>query len=567
MKLKNIFSIVFASVLVLAGCVQEESMDFLPSLQVSQTYLSIAPAGSSAEITLNANTNWSIEEIADWLTASAMSGSAGETTIKFTAPSCDYGREAVVKIKVGLHTQFITVRQGAMTVEAVSCKEAMTGTAGKTYRVSGVVTSIVNTTYGNLYINDGSGIEAYVYGTLNADGEEKKFGDLDIEVGDIVTVEGPLSYYGTTPELVNVTVIDHSKSLLKVDTESVLLAAKGDEFTVKAAYKGSGAYAAISDDLDWLSLKNMDYVAGIPTKLEKNPADTAVFHFVAAANSEGSRSGSIEFSTTQDTTTTTMTVSVTQLGLAGTAEIPFTIKEAIEFCSSLTGPTSENFYVKGIVSKIPSQFSAKYGNAQFWLSEDGVFNNDKKKDFEGYNVYWFDNKQWVEGNGIISEGDEVVLCGQLTNYNGTCETNGKKAWIVSINGFTADTKGMNLASALSIKEACALCADLKANTPNMYYVQGIVSELTKYQYGASYNTASFWLTDDGTTTAADKFEAYSIYYMNNKGLKSDVKWPENGTLIAVGQKIVLRGYLTNYNGTCETASKKAYIVSIDGKTE
>mgnify|MGYP000063794915 CR=1 FL=1 len=50
------------------------------------------------------------------------------------------------------------------------------------------MTAIANTTYGNLYLNDGTG-EIYIYGTLDASGAEKNFLSLGIEVGDEITVQ------------------------------------------------------------------------------------------------------------------------------------------------------------------------------------------------------------------------------------------------------------------------------------------------------------------------------------------------------------------------------------------
>lgn len=557
MKLKSILSAFAAVALFAVGCTEEPMATELAELQVSDTYVALPAEGGNAAITVTANTDWAFDGVPEWLTITPASGAAGETSISFSAAAVTSAKEAVIKILVGGTEQYIHVQQGVKEAAKPStCAEILAGPDNKTYQVTGTCVQIANTQYGNWYIKDASTDKTvYIYGTLN-NGEEKKFDSLNpsIEVGDVITVEGPKTTYNGTVELVNVNVLKVVKSLLAVPEKEFSAQSSGGNVEVKLVYKGNDLQ--VKPAVDWISMADINVNADttiVTLKIDENTAKPRVgtVHFASSANGQASEAD----------------ITVSQAGLAGTLETPFTVSEAIEFCSKLTGPTSENFYVKGIVSKIPSQYSAKYGNGQFWLSEDGVYNDDKAKDFEGYNVYWFDNKQWVEGNGVLSVGDEVLVCGQLTNYNGTCETNGKKAWIVSINGFTSDTKGMNLASALSIKDACALCANLTANTPNMYYVQGIVSELTKYQFGASYNTASFWLTDDGTTAAADKFEAYSIYYMNNKDLKSDVKWPENGKLIEVGQKIVLRGYLTNYSGTCETAGKKAYIVSINGKTE
>ena len=116
---------------------------------------------------------------------------------------------------------------------------------------------------------------------------------------------------------------------------------------------------------------------------------------------------------------------------AGTVDDPFDIASAIAYIDG--GGTGE-VYVAGVVSKVQSQFSAKYGNAIFWISDDGNFNDDPSKDFEAYQVLWLGNQNWTEGMGEVAVGDKVVLCGQLTKYNTTYETKGKKAYIHSLNG-------------------------------------------------------------------------------------------------------------------------------------
>ena len=68
-------------------------------------------------------------------------------------------------------------------------------TPGK-YYVTGKITSIASTTYGNMYIEDENGNEIYVYGFYNADGTAR----FDVmedqpQVGDIVTVYAIIGYY------------------------------------------------------------------------------------------------------------------------------------------------------------------------------------------------------------------------------------------------------------------------------------------------------------------------------------------------------------------------------------
>ena len=92
-----------------------------------------------------------------------------------------------------------------------------------------------------------------------------------------------------------------------------------------------------------------------------------------------------------------------------------------------------NVYVQGVVSSIANngQFSSKYGNGTFWLSDDGTSN-----EFEAYRVLWLGNKKWVDGDDEIAVGDKVILHGQVTKYGTTYETSSGKAYVYSVNGKT-----------------------------------------------------------------------------------------------------------------------------------
>ena len=163
-----------------------------------------------------------------------------------------------------------------MTPVSATCKEVIDGPDGKTFRVKGVCTSIANTTYGNWYLDDGTG-EIYVYGTLDSEGQTKNFASWGLEVGDVIEVEGPKTTYGTTVELVDVTVLKIEKALLKLPVESAQVEKEGGQIEFKVAYKGNGIFNTIPEDcMDWISVIDMEYVPGTPTKLEPNPADTAV---------------------------------------------------------------------------------------------------------------------------------------------------------------------------------------------------------------------------------------------------------------------------------------------------
>ena len=218
MKLRNIFTALAAAALALVGCQEEER--FLDEVQVSQSYIAIPAEGGQVEITVNAVDNWEITDIPEWLTVSPATGGNGETTVTFSASAAESTLEAILHLNCGSATQVLNVLQMTEPVEVPmsTCAQVIAGEDGVVYRVKGTVTSIANTTYGNWYLDDGTGV-VYIYGTLY-DGAEKQFTKHGIEVGDIVTVEGPRKDYSGTIELVNVTVVEIEKSLIKIEEVS-----------------------------------------------------------------------------------------------------------------------------------------------------------------------------------------------------------------------------------------------------------------------------------------------------------------------------------------------------------
>lgn len=343
MKFRYIFAIVISAVLAFASCNKMEPVGSLDNITLDKTFVTIPVDGGNASVVVNATEGWYMDTTytqdvwpnvvtrkADekgkktiydkkepsWLGVNAMSGGAGQTTLVFSADAVAGGRELELCIKVGSKTQFIKVRQGSLEAESATCADVIAGPDGKTYKIKGVCTSIANTQYGNWYLNDGTG-EVYIYGTLDAKGAEKNFSSLGIEAGDIVEVSGPKTTYGTTIELVNVTVHQVTKSLLKLIEDNKTLEKEGGKFVAKIAYKGNGVFVNIPDSVAaWVSLSNMEYKSGVPTKIEPNPADTAVVTFVAADNTKSvlKRRGVISFSSNSGKSSSNVTLQLEQKG-------------------------------------------------------------------------------------------------------------------------------------------------------------------------------------------------------------------------------------------------------------
>lgn len=117
---------------------------------------------------------------------------------------------------------------------------------------------------------------------------------------------------------------------------------------------------------------------------------------------------------------------------SGTLSDPFNIAGVIAEASKLgTGETgTTDYYFKGKVSEI-KEISAQYGNATFYVSDDGTTTNQ----FYVYRALGLGNKSVTDEN-FLKVGDEVIICGKLANYNGTLETSQKNAYVYSVNGNT-----------------------------------------------------------------------------------------------------------------------------------
>ena len=566
MKAKYIILSLIASLAVFTGC-QPEEIKSLDQIQLSVSYVGIPVDGGQTVVTVTSSSNWAFvteapddkgemkATIPDWLTISPLSGSAGETKVTFSADAALDARSVALEITCDRVVQNINIVQGMSGgVSESTCAEVIAGPNGKQYRVTGTVTSIANTTYGNWYLEDETGT-IYIYGTVDDSGNYN-WASFNIEVGDEVTVEGPKTTYGTTVELVDVKVINVNKSLIKVvsiDPEDAVIPSAGGEISIELSNKGNGLYVEIPEEArEWLSISSLN-------------GNSIVFK--AVENAAGPRNTTLVFSTTDGSKDYTAQAEISQLGSSGSKDVPFTVTEAIEYVKALGGTTAGDFWVKGIVSKIVDggEFGS-FGNGTFWISEDGVYNDDLNKDFEAYRVLWLGNEKWAEGNAQIAEGVEVLICGKLTVYKDTAETQQNEAYVYSVNGVTTDAEGIGtLAAPFTAKGAIAAANSVGSTNSNFNaYIKGKVSSIVNNgQFGAEFGNGTFWISEDGTYNN-DKsldFEAYRVLWLGNK------KWVEGDSLIAVGDDVILHGAVTLYNGTAETASGKAYVYSHNGKTE
>ena len=492
MKLRYFIpSLVAVVAAMFTGCNDNDyDPTYLSEIRVSQSYVALDVNGGATSIDVIATGAWTVTDVPDWLTVSPASGS-GSGTITFSAGPGE-GRTAEVLINCEGRTQHVNIIQGIATVSNATCAEVIAGPDSKTYRVSGTVTSIANTTYGNWYLDDGTGV-VYIYGTLDAKGATKNFLSLGLEVGDQVTVEGPKTTYNGTVELVDVTVVKIEKSLIKCDSLTVNgvksdeLPLEGGEIVAHLTCKGTGVAVDIpAEAKSWLGV--------VASTVGENPTVT----FRAMPNAGGDRSTTVHFNTTDGSKNYSAEATISQKG----AIVECTIEDFLD-----AEVSTSQYRITGVITELYE--SDKQGKS-FYV-----------QDYSG-KVLVYRAEGFIEAGAKV--GDIVTVVGQRGAYKDTPQM---------VSGTFENLK--YAVTEVSVAEFLA-----KEDNKNVYYmVTGTIDEIANTTYGNLYIT-------DGT----NRLYVYGCYpgYGATGDFRKDFLAAAG---IEVGDKLTMIGYKDTYNGTIE----------------
>ncbi len=242
----------------------------------------------------------------------------------------------------------------------------------------------------------------------------------------------------------------------------------------------------------------------------------------------------------------------------GTLATPYNVAAADSIITAGTY-TSDKVYIKGIISQITSIDSTNYGNATYYISDNGKTTSQLLI----YRGYYLNGAKFTSASQI-SVGDTVIVYGVLINYNGTHEvTQGSS--IYSQNGNTGGSSGTTISGTPTGSGTVSdpynvVAADsivtAGAYTSDSVYVSGIVSQIAGID-STNYGNATYYISDDGKTSG--QFYVYRGYYLKGTRFTS-------ASQLKVGDTVIVKGVLTNYNGTHEFTQGNL-LYSINGKTE
>lgn len=397
MKLKNIIPSCLAVFgLMLAGCSDEETPTYLTNLQVSSSYVAIGVKGGEQTITVKATEAWtldvelpvSVESLDDqkgvvktsvptkqldtkdrnWIKVSQNSGEAGTTQLTFSADSASGSRSATILIKCGdLYQNLVVSQSSDAALPETPLVKVLGGTNGVTYRVTGTCSRISNTSYGNWYMTDDKGNSLYIYGTIDGTGSYN-WKSFNIEVGDMVTIEGPRSVYNSVIQLEKASVVTVKKALLQTKETTKALGKEAQQFTLTVTQKGKGL--SFVSKADWL-----DIAPGY--KVDKK--GDYVFTVTAKENTTGKyRDGEVVLTSTTEKDTTILPIVIQQVATVpvqngGLADIA----KAVAASSSKDNPAYFDVVLKD------AKVTYKNGSNIFIEDATGgllIYNNDLKLD-------------------------------------------------------------------------------------------------------------------------------------------------------------------------------------------
>ena len=254
----------------------------------------------------------------------------------------------------------------------------------------------------------------------------------------------------------------------------------------------------------------------------------------------------------------------------GTLENPYNVAGIIQYTSSLASDATsdKDVYFSGVITSVGT-IDTGFGNGTFYIGKT----KDSETTFYCYRAMYLGNTKFT-----IKVGDEVVMCGKVTNYKGnTPETVQSKAYIYKLNGETGNTGGggdeakgtgtltdpYNPAGAVAAVANLSWTSKTEYQTTEDVYVKGKISKIADngtFTDGGTYGNASFYISETGEETGT-QFYAFRILYLENK------KFEAGQTDIKKGDEVIILGKLMNYQGnTPETVAGKAYLYSLNGAT-
>ncbi|WP_027452964.1 hypothetical protein [Segatella baroniae] len=246
----------------------------------------------------------------------------------------------------------------------------------------------------------------------------------------------------------------------------------------------------------------------------------------------------------------------TEASGTGTETDPYNVAAVLKLYENNSYDANKEVYVKGIVAKVGSIDTGSYGNATYYISDDGTSTND----FEIYRGYYLNGDKFTSADQL-KVGQTVVVCGKLTEYNSTKEmAQGSKLISIEGEGTTSGSDETTTGENITISGTTvnlinnAVTAGTTSTTIDLSTL-GLTNaaEVTTVTM-PDESTITF---DKGTNSNAPK------YYTATKGIRVYA----NNTITFTGKATIAKVVFTcdSYNGTDYVGNTTA-TVTFSGNT-
>lgn len=190
----------------------------------------------------------------------------------------------------------------------------------------------------------------------------------------------------------------------------------------------------------------------------------------------------------------------------GTETDPYNVAAVLKLYENNSYDANKEVYVKGIVAKVGSIDTVNYGNATYYISDDGTSTND----FEIYRGKYLNGDKFTSKNQL-KEGQTVVVCGKLTLYNTTKEmAQGSK--LVSIEGEGTSTESGSEAAGQITTSSFNLTDAAEWGTQTLTDGTKIIAEA-----GTGSNSPKFYTAGSGTLRV---YPGNTLTFEATKNIKS-----------------------------------------------
>ncbi|MGM9791381.1 MAG: BACON domain-containing protein [Candidatus Cryptobacteroides sp.] len=373
MNFKSLFASVLAFAAIAVACDPIEGELKEASLKLEgETSFTLDSKAQTVEVAVLSTRDWTATSSESWLVVDPASGAASDKAqrVELTVlENTSYDRTATVTFSIGTTTKKVSVTQTGNA-------SAPDGTKENPFNIEYAVAKCIE-------VGQTASTEKYYVKGLISNIKE-------IDTGTFGNAIYSLSDDGTT---------------------------EGNQFTVYRGYYLNGAKFTSADQI-----KVGDEVIVYCTLVNysgNTPETGNTGAPIVCLNGEwgdGSEAGGGEVSTEPKGT--------------GTADDPFNAAAAINKCVEIgTTASTETYYVKGIVASIKELDTATYGNATFYISDDGTATDQ----FYIFRCKYIGGEKFTSADQL-KVGQEVVVKGSLVNYYGNTPEMTQGCELVSVEG-------------------------------------------------------------------------------------------------------------------------------------